>query len=349
MNRILITRTDRIGDVLLSTPVFRALRDAYPESHIAVLVRPYAKDIVEGNPYIDEVIIYDKYGKHKTIIKSLVFTVGLARKKFDTAIILHPTTRMHIITMLAGIRTRIGYNRKCGFLLTKKIPHTKQFGRKHELDYNLDVLRAIGIRPEQRLMYFPVRKASEEKIAALLKKEGVRDSDMLVAIHPAASCPSKRWAPQSFARVADELVRKFGVKIVVVSGADARPFVKDMTSRMRNDVIDFSGKTKVGELGSLLKRASLLISNDSGPVHVAAALGVSVIAIFGRKDSGLSPTRWKPLGKDDIIFHKNVGCQICLAHNCRNEFKCLKAVTVEEVLKASRKLLNFELNVGRIK
>ncbi len=349
MNKILITRTDRIGDVLLSTPVFRAVRDAYPESHIAVLVRPYAKDIVEGNPYIDEWIIYDKYKKHRSIIKSLLFTIGLAGKKFDTAILLHPTSRMHIITMLAGIRTRIGYNRKLGFLLTKKIPHTKQFGRKHELDYNLDVLRAIGIKPEQRLMYFPIRKDSEQKIAALLKKEGVKPSDTLVAIHPAASCPSKRWLPQSFARVADELVKRFGVKIVLISSADARPFVEDMTGRMRSEVIDFSGKTKITELGSLLKRTSLLISNDSGPVHVAAALGVSVIAIFGRKDAGLSPTRWKPLGKDDIIFHKNVGCQLCLAHNCRNEFKCLKAVTVEEVLEASEKLLNFELNVGRIK
>ena len=118
--RILLTRTDRIGDVVLSTPAIKAVRDRYPEAYIAFMVRPYARDIVEGNPYLNEVIVYDKYGKHKSVFKTIKFALGLRKKKFDLAIMLHPTNRVHLIAYLAGIPERVGFDRKMPFLLTKK-------------------------------------------------------------------------------------------------------------------------------------------------------------------------------------------------------------------------------------
>ncbi len=148
--RILIVRTDRIGDVLLSTPVIKNLRDAYPNAYIAMMVSPYAKEIVDGNPYLDEVITYDKDGKHKGWLRSAKFAKRLGQKKFDLALILHPTNRVHLVTFFAGIKKRVGYNRKLGFLLTDRVEHTKQLGQKHEVEYNLDLVRYLGIAPQDK-------------------------------------------------------------------------------------------------------------------------------------------------------------------------------------------------------
>ena len=340
MKRILIARTDRIGDVLLSTPVFRAVREVCPTSHIAILVRPYAEDIVSGNPYIDEVIVYDKDGIHKSWLGTFLFALRLRRKKFDTAIILHPTNRIHIITALAGIPARIGFNKKLGFLLTKKIPHTKQFGEKHEMEYTLDVIRAVGIRPSHKVLYFPISRNICKKMEGYLGKTNVGGGGIFVAINPSASCPSKRWPIDYFARLADELVERAGAKIILISAADDKIYASEMLGKMKHkEALDFSGRTTVAELGALLRHCSLLISNDSGPVHIAAAVGTPVISIFGRMDPGLSPTRWKPLGENCITFHKDVGCRPCLAHRCKIGFKCLSTIGVEEIFDAAEKLL----------
>lgn len=336
---ILIARLDRIGDVVLSTPAIKAVRDAYPASHIAVMVRPYARDIVEGNPYLDEVIIYDKGGSEKSLSGNLKFTNYLRRKNFDLALILHPTKRTHIIIFLAGIPVRVGYDKKWGFLLTKKIPHTKQFGLKHEIDYTLDVLKYAGIEAKDRSLYMPIKDASEKRIAELFEKGGVKNNDMVIAVNPGASCVSKRWRPENFAKVGDALARERGAKIVIISDSKDKPFADKTASLMRTTPLNLAAQTSVADIASVLKRSRLFISNDSGPVHIACAVGTPVIAIFGRNDRGLSPERWGPSGKNDIVLHKDVGCKVCLAHNCKIGFKCLEAITPEEVIAAAKKIL----------
>jgi len=347
MKNILITRTDRIGDVILSTPVFRAVRETYPDSHITVIVRPYAKDTVEGNPYIDEVMLYDKYGVHKSIAGSLKFCVNLMKRRFDAAIILHPTNRMHLLTWLACIPKRVGFDKKMGFLLTKKVAHQKQQGNKHELDYTLDLAKAAGIKPSSRNIFFPIKKDTELKIKGLLREAGVLEDDLLIVMHPAASCPSKRWPIEAFARVADELIIKHGARIILISSSDSRSFVKNMIQNMHYEAIDFSGRTSVGESAALIKQCDLLISNDSGPVHMAVSVCTPVIAIFGRKDNGLGPRRWGPVGKNDIILHKRTDCRKCLAHNCKNKFLCLRAISAEDVMEAAGKILNKSVLIKR--
>lgn len=339
MKRILITRTDRMGDVILSTPVFRAVREEYPDSHIAVLVRPYTRDCVEGNPYIDEVIIYDKHGREKDALSAIRFAQELRKKHFDTALILHPTNRMNLITFLAGIPQRVGYNRKCGFLLTKKIRHTKRLGEKHELEYALDVIRAIGINPKHRGLYMPLKKETQRAVLKMFSEKGVNPGDVLIGMHPSASCPSKRWLPERFAKTADTLAEEYGAKIVLVSDEPGRAYSEKVKEKMKHASIDLSGKTTISELGAVLARCALFISNDSGPVHLASAVGTPVIAIFGRSDAGLGPICWGPTGKYDIILHKKVGCGHCLAHNCRKGFLCLEALGENEVVNAAKTLL----------
>lgn len=339
--KILITRTDRIGDVLLSTPAIKALRKSFPQSHVALMVRPYARDIALGNPYLDEVIIYDKYRAQRSFWKSMAFAWGLRKKRFDLALILHPTNRMHLVSALAGIKRRVGFNRKLGFLLTDKIEHQKQQGQKHELEYTLDVLRTLGFEPEDKDLFMPIRKDSEMYIEELLSRETAgRACGKMVALHPGASCPSKIWPAERFAQVADKLAGEFKVRVVVVAGPDDVDKGKKLISLMRCGCIDACGRTTLSQLASLLRRCCLFISNDSGPVHIAAAVGVPVVAIFGRGQPGLSPRRWGPTGKDDIVLHKDVGCRECLAHNCRKGFACLRAISAQEVLAAARKLLD---------
>ena len=339
LKRILIIRTDRIGDVALSTPVIKALRNSCPDSYIAFMVRPYAVDIVEGNPNLNEVIVYDKYGIHRGFFSTILFGLRMRKKKFDTAIILHPTNRAHIVAFVAGIADRIGFNRKMPFLLTEALNDKKFLGQKHELEYTLEILKTIGVEVRDKGLYATVRKKDEDTIASKLARMGAADSDLLIGVHPGASCPSKKWPAERFASLIDRLTDNYTVKIVLMSGPEETAQIARLKKKIKSKIIDLSGQTSVGELAALLKRCKLFVSNDSGPVHIATAVGTPNVTIFGRKQPGLSPKRWGPTGKDDIVLHKDVGCEICLAHNCKNGFKCLEAITVEEVFNAVGKFI----------
>lgn len=339
--RILIARTDRIGDVILSTPVIHALRQKFPQAYISMAVAPHAREIVEGNPYLDEVIIYDKDGKHKSWWRTLKFASRLKKKKFDLAIILHPTNRLHLIAYLAAIPQRLGYDRKLGFLLNCKKKHTKQEGRKHEAEYNLDLLSGLGVTGDPQDLLMPIRQESEQHIDELFRKNGLSQTDKILAINPGASCPSKIWPAERFAEVVERLVGLYDFKILILSGPKEIYLADQIANEIKGKVVNLAGKTSVSQLASILKRCTLFISNDSGPVHIASAVGTLVISIFGRNQAGLSPLRWGPLGKHGKYLHKSVGCIQCLAHNCTKEFACLKAITVEDVLKAVKDILSL--------
>jgi heptosyltransferase II len=337
--RILVVRLDRIGDVLLSTPVIKNLRDAYPQSYIAFMVRPYARDIVRGNPYLNDVIVYDKEGEESSFSGNLKFISYLREKRFDIAIILHLMKRTHLLMFLAGIPERVGYDKKMGALLTKRIPHTKHYGLKHEIDYSLAVLEYLGVDTKDHSLYMPLGSTSEIKAEELFRDNAIGAGEIVIALNPGASCASKRWPVSKFAEAADRLKEKYGARILIVASADDRAFGDEVHSSMRGSSINLSGATTISELASVLKRVKLFISNDSGPVHIACAVGTPVISIFGRSDPGLSPERWGPTGKCDIALHKPGGCEICLAHNCVSNLKCLEAITVNDVLAAAAKIL----------
>ncbi|MDD5097164.1 MAG: lipopolysaccharide heptosyltransferase II [Candidatus Omnitrophica bacterium] len=341
LKRILIVRTDRIGDVLLSTPVIKALRQKYPQAYISMMVAPYAKDIVENNPYLDEVIVYDKDGLHKSWLRSLKFASRLKKKKFDLAVILHPTNRVHLLAFLAGIPKRLGYNRKLGALLNLKKEHQKQDGLKHEAEYNLELLKDLGIADGYTDLYIPIKAESVKWADDFLKKEGISPSDKILAINPGASCPSKLWPFERFAQVAAKLSKAHNLKVLILAGPKDTLLADKVTKHqeLKDKVINLAGKTSISQLASILKRCVLFISNDSGPVHIASAVGTPVISIFGRSQAGLSPKRWGPLGKRDRYLHKEVGCIQCLAHNCQKEFACLKAISVDDVVQVAESIL----------
>ncbi|MCX5656822.1 MAG: lipopolysaccharide heptosyltransferase II [Candidatus Omnitrophica bacterium] len=336
-----MVRTDRLGDVVLSTPVVKNLRDTFPQSFIAMMVRPYTKDVVEGNPYLDEVILYDKDNREKGWLSTLRFSRVLAKKRFDLAVVLNPSNRSNLIPFLAGIPRRVGYDRKMGFLLTDQIKDVKHEGKKHEIEYNLDLIRVLGIDPRDQSIFMPLTLDSEKWVEEIFSKENILAADKLVAINPGASDNSKMWIPEHYAQVADKLSER-GIKVIIIGGPGDKKICQKVIENMHRPYINMVANNNISQAASFLRRCSLFISPDTGLVHIASAVGVPVISLFGRKQPGLSPRRWGPSGKKDAVLHKDVGCSICLANNCKIGFACIKAITPDEVLEAAEKIISVQ-------
>jgi lipopolysaccharide heptosyltransferase II len=340
IRRILIIRTDRIGDVILSTPVITAARSAFPDAYIAVMVSPQTKNIVTGNPFLNEVIVYDKKSIQRSLLKTFAFSGWLKSKRFDAAIILHSTIRINLICYLSGIPRRVGYARgKMDFLLTDRLEYVKRFGEKHEVEYSLDVLRSIGVKAESSDPVVRVKEDDVKEADALLSGEGLKKDARYVVINPAASCVSKIWPAEKFAGLADAIIDEYGLPVVLDTGPDHVDIGEKVMGLMKNKPVFLCGKTSLGGLAAILKRAALFISNDSGPVHLACAVNTPVIAIFSRKEKGLSPERWGPYSGKSAVIHKDVGCVKCLAHKCDKGFLCLYSITVDEVMRKVQELL----------
>lgn len=328
-----------MGDVILSLPAIRAVRKAFPGAYIAVMVQPRMDDLLKGNPHIDEVIVYDKNKKQKGIFNNISFIKQLRSKRFDTALILHTTKRINLICFLTGIPKRIGYARgKADFLLTDKIAYTKKLGEKHEAEYSLDILRYLGIEPEFSLPFIYVRNDDEKKADVLLKSLNIGRGEKFAVLHPGASCVSKMWPLENFAKAGDMLIEYLKIKVMINLAPDQAALGEKVRGMMSNKPVFFCDPTTLGVLAALFKKASLVISNDSGPVHVASGVGTPVISIFGRNQKGLSPVRWRPLGDKAIAIHKDVGCTDCLAHDCKKDFLCLREITVEEVFNEAKNI-----------
>ncbi len=339
INKILVIRTDRLGDVLLNTPVFKTLRHNFPAAHIAVVAQPHLKEIVEGNPNIDKVITYDKNDLEKGWWPTLKFIKYIRTKKFDLSIVLNPSKRANIISFLAGIKYRVGYDRKWGFLLTHKIKDNKWMGLKHEVEYNLDLLRFIGLEIKDIELYMPVYKEDEDYVDLILQGLNLNNSDVLVTVHPSSSDCSKCWPLELYACLIDKLKNDFNFKVAVVGGKEEKESISQLISLTLSKPINLGGQLTLRQLGALCKRSRIFISNDSGPVHIACAVKTPTIVIFGRTLAGVGPKRWGPYGEGNIVLQKDVGCRVCNPQDCPENFKCLAAITVEDVIAAIKQII----------
>lgn len=340
--RILVVRLDRIGDLVLSIPCLEALRRHYPEATLSVMTRPYTREVLEGHPLVDEVIPYqyEDGGRHSGWLGGMRFVREIIQRRFDIAFILHPGTRSVLVPFLAGIPYRIGYDRGPSYLLTRKVEDRRHEGLKHEADYALDVVRAFGVPAAETPRPFlepgqEAIRAADEKLAAA----GVSPEERLVAVHPGASCPSKRWPIDRFAAWASEVTSEPLVRVVVVGAAEEAELAHRLKDAAPGRVSDLTGRLSLRELSAVLSRARLLVANDSGPVHVAAAVGTPTLTVFGRSRAGLNVERWKALGAGHRYLHKDVGCVVCLAHRCTIGYECLAAVSTDEVVNLTRSML----------
>jgi len=324
---------------VVTTPVFSAIKKQIPNVYLAILVSKENRDLVEGNPFLDEVILYDKQGSEKSLWRNYQFIRSLKAKKFDAVIHFHPRSRAYWISYLAGIPIRIGYRLKAHRLLTHAFPYRKPEGKKHEAKYNFDLLSLFGIdQPEKLELCIPLRDEHKEIVERYLS-----DFGRYVVFNPSASSLSKIWPAAYFATVADQLFERYGLTPVIIGGTQDKHSSDLMKKNMRSPFLDLTGKLKLGSLAWLFKQSEFLISNDTGPVHIAAAVETPVLSIFGRNLAGLGPSRWRPLGEESHYIQKDVGCTACLADACEINFRCLKWLTPEEVLQTiERKFSLFE-------
>ena len=303
-NNILIVRTDRIGDVVLTTPAIKALRETYPVSRISVLVSPATFDLVNGNPYLDEILVDDRCGRHKGLLGFNRLVSEIRLKQFDLAVIFHTKRRYNLACWLARIPYRLGYkNNKFGFLLSHPIKDVRPLGKKHEAEYCLDVLKAIDIENNDLDVFVPWQKEAEEWMFKLMNDNALKPNEF-ITIHSGASDPAKCWPAINFAQLIDRLTEHYAMKIVLIGSSQTMPVNVDILRQTRHasQVLNLTGKTSVAQMVSLLRRSRLLISNDSGPVHVAAGVGASVVSLFLRNQPGINAQRWKPLGPKSFIL-----------------------------------------------
>lgn len=334
--RLLVTRTDRIGDLVLTTPLFKALREKFPQARIAALVFLEHREIVENNPYVDEVILYDKKGNEKGLWGQLRFSQMLRSKQFDAVIHAHGTNRMHLAAWFAGISRRIGYTRRAAWTLTHPYRYNKKEGQKQEAEYLFELLEPLGVIPPKEIeTFFPVTERAVRSLENLLLFHKVPPGLPWIVLNPSASDVTKMWPAERFAALVTQIGTDRPFVFFAIGTAKDRALIQKLRQGTAVPVIDLSGRLSLGMLGALLKKASLLVSNDSGPVHIATAVDTPVVSIFGRYEPGLGPRRWRPLGKRVRVVSKDVSS----IPEAERKFTYIDEIPVEDVLHAAQELL----------
>lgn len=307
-NNILIIRTDRIGDVVLTTPAIKAVCQSYPASKITVLVTPLTLDLVEGNPYVGEVLVDDRGGRHKGLFGFLRLVHKIRSKKFDLVIIFHTKRRYNLACAMAAIPCRLGYkNNKFGFLLNLPLKDTRPLGEKHEAEYCMEVLKAVGIENNDLDIFVPLQKEAEEWSHQWMQENNLKPNEF-ITIHPGASDPVKCWSTANFAMLMDRLAERYPLKIVLIGAPQTMPASAEILRQAHKGsaFLNLTGKTNLAQTVSLLRHSCLLVSNDSGPVHVAAGVGANVISLFLRDQPGINVERWRPLGPKSYILNNKL-------------------------------------------
>lgn len=337
--KIVIMRTDRIGEVLLSTVAIDAIKKSFPDSSVSFVTSEYSKPIVESRTDIDEVMTTDTMGKEGWFLKSVRLASLLRKKRFDMAIMLNPHKSLHLAAFLAGISQRVGYGRKWGFLLNRKITDERDKGRKHEVEYTMDLLRSLDVTLDDPKPLLPVDKEAEKEVRNLLVGKGIQSDRPVISVHPGSSNPAKIWPRERYSELIRRLKTELDCYVCILGSDEERIFAREIIVDSGVEVLNLTGALSLKELTALLKKSSLFVGNDTGPMHMAAALDVPVIAIFGRNTPGVSPTRWRPWGDKHVVFHEDPGCAPCYDKSCSYDHRCLRAVNVDVVFEAAKKIV----------
>jgi len=331
MKRILIVNVNWLGDTLFVTPFIRAVRENYPDGYIAILTHHRCCEILEGNPHINEIIIYDEKKKDRHLLSKFSVISKLKSRRFDTAFILRRSLSRTMLIFLSKIPERIGYDsKKSGILLTKRIkPPSKGL---HRVEYFLTLAKAVGIYPSNTEYEFFISENEKIKAGELLQCEGVKMDEDFIAINPGGNWDLKRWPAENFARLGDEIFDRFSIKVVLTGAEKDVELCEKISSLMQHKPILLCGKIGLKVLGAVFKKAKWVVSNDSGPMHIAVAIQAPLIVLFGPT----SPLVTGPYGTGVYrILQKDVNCEIpCYNLSCADN-RCMKAITVEDVLDAT--------------
>jgi heptosyltransferase-2 len=330
INRILIRATNWVGDVIMTLPALEAIRESFPKSTLIVLARPWVIPLFESHPMLDGVMTL---GKGKTsffgLTDILKASLQVRRQKFDLAVLFQNAFEAALIAYLGGIRYRVGYDTDHRrLLLSHAVIRDDIIMNAHQVEYYLSLIRAMGLNARSKDPELFVSKEQEEKALPLLSVNGVEQDDFLLGISPGAIYgPAKRWPPERFAAIGDMAVDRWGAKVMIFGSGQEKEICARVSTSMNHASIDLCGKTELGELMALIRRCNLFVSNDSGLMHMASALNVPLIAVFGSTD----PVATGPRGPRSRIVRHQVDCAPCMIPECSRDFQCMLSIEPEDV------------------
>jgi len=340
--KIMIRATNWVGDAIMALPALRAVRSRFPEAEIAIVARPYVADIYRDQQICDQLIHYDPRGTHAGLFGSGRLAAELRAHKFDVALLLQNAFDAAWLVWRAGIPERIGYARDGrSFLLTKALP-VPQRGEfpSHEKFYYLELVRRAGWLdsvPDVAFIGLNVPEEKRRSAEEFLSKSGVRRAVLRIAIGAGASYGSaKCWPPARFAELANRLQSQTDADVILFGTAAETDVSNAIAAEMRRPPIDLTGKTAIADLPALLSQCHLFIGNDSGAMHVAAAVDLPVVAVFGPTD----PDGTAPVTPRCSIVQQRPYCSPCFLRRCPTDHRCMKDVTAEMMETAAKSWLS---------
>jgi ADP-heptose:LPS heptosyltransferase len=308
-HRILVVRTDRIGDVVLATPLLRSLRKSFPDAQIAAMVRPYTRDVLAHNPNVDEIILDDP-DEHKGVAGFLSQVRTIRKHRFDVALILLPKSRLSWMLFLAGIPLRVSVETRLDHLLTftRTVTRDRYIPLRHEADYCLDLGRKIGAKDDGLDVDVFVTPEESEGARAKLRAAGVQETDRLIGIHPVSGKSSPNWNIERYKELVAMLLKRPGTRIVV-TGSPGDASVLRMIETIDPARVHAVQGGNLRETISVLSHLDLLISASTGPMHLAAGLKVPTVSLFCPLPA-CSPALWGPRGNSaEVILPPRGYCQ----------------------------------------
>lgn len=345
--RILVLRYRFIGDTILTVPFLRNLRLAEPDAHIAWIVAPGSSEVVQGIPYVDDLIYWDPItihadsrGTHKSLRDKVRFISELRAQKFDKVYVLKRSFSSALIAFFSGAGKRVGFDTEGrGFLLTKCVPYRHD---QHEVQNFLDVLRADGIAVSEDYLEFWSTPDEDAAAAQLLAEAGIPVSKKVVALHPFASNLHRGWPFEDFAALA-ALLRAQGFETLVLGAPGDRSVFESVRDLFGRESVDLVGKCKLRVTMALLKRCALFVGNDSGIMHLAAAANIPMVAIFGPQ----SPVKFGPWSARAKVLYRDFSCSPCKQKfftecepSSRLRPACVEAITVDDVYREAMQLMS---------
>jgi predicted lipopolysaccharide heptosyltransferase III len=328
--RILVVKLRYVGDVLLATPVLSRLREGFPKAHLAMMVNPGTDGVVRGHPALDDVLVVERGNP----ARQWRFARELRARRYDLVIDLTDSDRSAVLSWLTGAPVRLGYNSEDRWRgrLYSRIVEADRFGM-HQVRYHLKATEALGLTGPPLPPALVISPKARSAADRLLKEAGIDASRPLVCLHPGARWWFKSWPGERFAALADRVQTETSAQALFLGGEQERIAAGRIAQSMQTPFRSLVARTGLQELGAVLERAALMVSNDNGPMHMAAALRVPVIGLFGPSD----PTVWGPWGDGHRTFYKGLDCRACFHPDCfRGEQNCMKLITLEEVWEAVR-------------
>jgi ADP-heptose:LPS heptosyltransferase len=335
--RFLVVRTDRIGDVVLSTPVLTAIKKSFPGAETAMLINSYTAEVISGHPDLDFILTENRIGFFRLI-------GSLRTYHFDAALILHPTLRLALLCWLAGIPRRFGSGyRLYSFLFNKKVFHHRKKSDRHECDLNMDIAAAAGAVLEDIEFKFSIPEEAQKRIKDLLSDRGIDPSAPYTVIHPGSGGSALDWPPVKFGQLGSRILSDLDIP-VVVTGATAEEELVDRVVKGDHRIVRLDGQLNIKELAALLRLSSLVVANSTGPLHIAVAVSAPVIGLYCPIDP-CKPERWGPYGQIGSVFLPPVGrCSTCNPDRCEHG-DCMDLISVDEVF--SMAVEKLEKGVGK--